>query len=62
MIERHWGGVDWDKIFAGYCDGAQEATEARGVEVRLTPTSRRGAGLDDPKEAVRYAGRCSPAR
>src|SRR5881409_1497174 len=30
-------GVDPDEIFSGYCDGAQEARERHGVEVRLTP-------------------------
>ena len=36
-IERTWRGVGWDEIFSGYCDGAQEARELHGVEVRLTP-------------------------
>src|ERR687888_749676 len=35
--ERTRRGVDWDEIFSGYCDGAQEARELHGVEVRLTP-------------------------
>src|SRR5436309_6470924 len=30
-------GVSWDEIFAGYCDVAQQAREAHGVEIRLTP-------------------------
>jgi aminodeoxyfutalosine deaminase len=54
-IERVWRGVDWDEIFAGYCDGATEAREAHGVEVRLTPDITRSASLDDAFEAVRYA-------
>jgi aminodeoxyfutalosine deaminase len=54
-IERVWRGVGWDEIFAGYCDGAQEARERHGVEVRLTPDITRGAPLDDAFEAVRYA-------
>jgi aminodeoxyfutalosine deaminase len=53
-IERVWRGVDWDEIFAGYCDGAEEAREAHGVEVRLTPDITRGAPLEYASEAVRY--------
>ena len=41
--ERIGRGVDWDEIFSGYCDGAQEARELHGVEVRLTPDIFRGA-------------------
>jgi aminodeoxyfutalosine deaminase len=54
-IERAWRGVDWDEIFAGYCDGAQEARERHGVEVRLTPDITRSAPLADAFQAVRYA-------
>jgi aminodeoxyfutalosine deaminase len=54
-IERHWRGVDLDEVFAGYCDGAQEALERHGVEVRLTPDITRGASLEDAATAVRYA-------
>ena len=32
-----WRGLDPDEVFAGYCDGAEEARELHGVEVRLTP-------------------------
>jgi aminodeoxyfutalosine deaminase len=32
-----WRGLDTDEVFGGYCDGAQEARELHGVEVRLTP-------------------------
>ncbi len=56
-IERAWRGVDWDEIFAGYCDGAQEALDVHGVEVRLTPDITRGAPLEDAFEAVRYAAK-----
>jgi aminodeoxyfutalosine deaminase len=56
-IERVWRGVDWDEIFAGYCDGAQEAGETHGVEVRLTPDITRGAPVEDAVEAVRYASK-----
>jgi aminodeoxyfutalosine deaminase len=54
-IERTWRGVPWDEIFSGYCDGAQQAREQTGVDVRLTPDITRGAPLDDAMEAVRYA-------
>jgi aminodeoxyfutalosine deaminase len=54
-IERHWRGVDLDEVFAGYCDGAVEARERHGVEVRLTPDITRGASLEDAELAVRYA-------
>src|SRR5206468_2000115 len=56
-IERAWRGVDWDELFSGYCDGAEEARERHGVEVRLTPDITRSAPLDDALEAVRYATR-----
>src|SRR6059036_2095337 len=41
--ERIARGVEWDEIFGGYCDGAQEAEELHGVRVRLTPDICRGA-------------------
>lgn len=56
-IERVWRGVGWDEIFAGYCDGAREAREAHGVEMRLTPDITRFAPLEDAIEAVRYAAK-----
>ena len=56
-IERVWRGVDWDEIYAGYCDGTQEARERHGLEVRLTPDITRGAPLDAAFEAVRYASK-----
>jgi aminodeoxyfutalosine deaminase len=56
-IERTWRGVDWDEIFTGYCDGAQEARERTGVEVRLTPDITRSAPLEDAITMARYAGK-----
>jgi aminodeoxyfutalosine deaminase len=56
-IERTWRGVDWDEIFSGYCDGAQEARELHGVEVRLTPDITRGASPRDGVELVDHASR-----
>jgi aminodeoxyfutalosine deaminase len=55
--ERVRRGVAWDEIFSGYCDGAEEARELHGVEVRLTPDIIRGYPLDDAKQTVRYAAR-----
>jgi aminodeoxyfutalosine deaminase len=56
-IERTWRGVSWDEIFSGYCDGAQEARELHGVDVRLTPDITRSAPLDDAFTLVRQAAR-----
>jgi aminodeoxyfutalosine deaminase len=55
--ERITRGVDWDEIFGGYCDGAQEAEELHGVTVRLTPDIYRGAPLDKAETVVRYAAK-----
>jgi aminodeoxyfutalosine deaminase len=55
--ERVRRGVDWDEIFSGYCDGAVEARERHGVEVRLTPDIIRGYSLEDAEETVRYAAK-----
>ncbi len=56
-IERTWRGVSWDEIFTGYCDGAQEAGELHGVEVRLNPDITRSAPLGDALRLVEYAAR-----
>jgi aminodeoxyfutalosine deaminase len=53
--ERIARGVRWDEIFAGYCDGAQEAEEQHGVTVRLTPDIYRGASAEAAEEVVRHA-------
>ena len=55
--ERTRRGVDWDEIFSGYCDGAQEARALHGVEVRLTPDIIRGYPLEDAEQTVRYAAK-----
>jgi len=54
-IERVWRGVDWDEIFSGYCDGAQEARERHGVDVRLTPDITRSAPVADAITAAGFA-------
>jgi aminodeoxyfutalosine deaminase len=55
--ERARRGVGWDEVFSGYCDGAQEALERHGVEVRLTPDIPRGFSLDEAEDTVRYAAK-----
>jgi aminodeoxyfutalosine deaminase len=56
-IERTWRGVGWDEIFSGYCEGAAEASEVHGVEVRLTPDITRGAAPEEGVELVGYAAK-----
>ena len=48
-------GIDTDEVFAGYCDGAQEAGELHGVEVRLTPDIPRVYTLEDALTTARCA-------
>jgi aminodeoxyfutalosine deaminase len=55
--ERARRGVDWDEIFTGYCDGAQEAREQHGIEVRLTPDIIRGFPLEDADATVSHAAK-----
>jgi aminodeoxyfutalosine deaminase len=55
--ERVRRGVNWEEIFEGYCDGAQEARELHGIDVRLTPDITRGFTLEEAEETVRWASR-----
>jgi aminodeoxyfutalosine deaminase len=55
--ERVRRGVSWDDIFAGYCDGAEEACELHGVEIRLTPDIVRGFPLEESELVVRYSAK-----
>ena len=48
-------GASWDEAFTGFCDGAQEAFEAHGVRIRLTPDIPRGGPLEDAMLTARYA-------
>jgi aminodeoxyfutalosine deaminase len=48
-------GVPWEEIFAGYCDGAVEAAELHGVQVRLTPDIPRDYPLEAAELTVRHA-------
>src|SRR5262249_50007431 len=52
MLRR---GVDCDALFSGYCDGAQEARELHGVEIRLTPDIPRGYTDEEADTTVRFA-------
>ena len=48
-------GVDQRTVFAGFCDGAQEARETLGIEVRLTPDITRGIDQELANETARLA-------
>lgn len=48
-------GARWEEIFAGYCDGAQEAWESHGVRVALTPDIVRGFPLETAELTVRHS-------
>jgi aminodeoxyfutalosine deaminase len=50
-----WRGVDSDELFSGYCDGADEARELHGLEIRLTPDIPRVYTLDQAQLTARYA-------
>ncbi len=53
--ERVVGGASWDEVFTGFCDGADEAKEITGVEVRLTPDIPRGFPVEVAFETARYS-------
>ena len=48
-------GAGWDEVFTGYCDGAQQAAELHGVQVRLTPDIPRGWPLETAELTARHA-------
>jgi aminodeoxyfutalosine deaminase len=48
-------GASWDSVFTGFCDGAQQAREEHGVEVRLTPDIPRGYPLEAAELTARHA-------
>jgi aminodeoxyfutalosine deaminase len=50
-----WRGLDTDEVFGGYCDGAQEARELHGVEVRLTPDIPTVYSPEEAEKIARYA-------
>lgn len=58
--ERVKRGARWEDIFEGVCDGAVEAREALGVEVRFTPDIPRDLDSDEiamGEETARWAVR-----
>jgi aminodeoxyfutalosine deaminase len=54
-------GSGWQEVFEGYCDGAAQAAEVHGVEVRLTPDVTRDlpvlVGRREAEWAVKYRER-----
>ena len=60
--ERVRRGVGWDEIFSGYCDGAQQARELHGVEVRLDARHRPRLPARGREQVVRYSARLPRAR
>jgi aminodeoxyfutalosine deaminase len=50
-----WRGLDTDEVFTGYCDGAQQARELHGVEVRLTPDIPRVYSPEEAETVARFA-------
>ena len=55
--ERVRRGVSWQVAFEGVCDGAQEARELHGVEVRLTPDIPRGFTEQEARATVDWSAR-----
>lgn len=52
-----WRGLDSDLVFSGCCDGADEARERFGIELRLTPDIARVYSLEEALHTVRYAAK-----
>jgi aminodeoxyfutalosine deaminase len=50
-----WRGLDSDVVFSGICDGAAEARERFGIEIRLTPDIARVYSLEEALQVVRSA-------
>lgn len=59
--EHVGAGATWDEVFSGFCDGAAQAREEVGVEIRLTPDIARGVDLEmavaTAEAALRYRHR-----
>jgi aminodeoxyfutalosine deaminase len=55
--ERVRRGVSWEVAFEGACDGAEEARELHGVEVRLTPDIPRGFTEEEARATVEWSAR-----
>ncbi|MGN6793210.1 MAG: adenosine deaminase [Streptosporangiaceae bacterium] len=48
-------GVRYEEVFAGYCDGVQQAWEEHGVRVGLTPDIVRGFPIEAAEETMRHS-------
>jgi aminodeoxyfutalosine deaminase len=55
--ERVRHGCSWEDVFEGVCNGAQEARELHGVEIRLTPDIPRGFTQDEAMATVEWSAR-----
>jgi aminodeoxyfutalosine deaminase len=55
--ERVRHGCTWEDVFEGVCNGAQEARELHGVEVRLTPDIPRGFSQEEAMATVEWSAR-----
>ena len=55
--ERVRRGCAWQEIFEGVCDGAVEARERHGVEIRLTPDIPRGFTQEEARATVEWSAR-----
>ncbi|MGZ4390173.1 MAG: adenosine deaminase family protein, partial [Gaiellaceae bacterium] len=55
--ERVRHGCTWEDVFEGACNGAQEAKELHGVEIRLTPDIPRGFSQEEARETVEWCAR-----
>ena len=55
--ERIRHGCTWEDVFEGVCNGAQEAKELHGVEIRLTPDIPRGFTLEEARDTVEWSER-----
>ena len=55
--ERVRHGCTWEDVFEGVCNGAQDARELYGVEIRLTPDIPRGFSLEEARATVDWCDR-----
>ena len=55
--ERVRHGCSWEDVFEGVCNGAQEARELHGVEIRLTPDIPRGFTQEEAMATVEWSAR-----
>jgi aminodeoxyfutalosine deaminase len=55
--ERVRRGCSWEDVFEGVCNGAEEARELHGVEIRLTPDIPRGFSQAEARATVEWSAR-----